>query len=191
MSKDAFAEDDRGAAVCSLDDAFAQAASHHDGLIVVSGSPGSGRSETAARILGLVTAQRQLHVVTLEAVSPDAARAALGEDPDVLHVTAEPDAAALQVLTAAADSGVLVITILAARSAVAAAGILARAYPESENTYGWRPQRIRAVFAERLVPGAAGSREAAYEVLIGSPAVRNLIRCGKFAELQSACYTPR
>jgi len=213
---------------------FARVARHREGLIVVSGSPSSGRAVTAAHVLSLVAARRRRHIVTVEdpaeeAVYEDsdevgpvtqcvlggasfdvadvvsfvldqnpnassmafdeaalraqldsarsanlsaAVRAALGQDPDVLYVSVEPDAATLQILTTAADLGVLVILVLGERSAAAAVEFLAGGFDGSQ----WRPFRLLAAFAQRLVPRAGGGRVAVYEIMVGTPAVRNILR---------------
>jgi twitching motility protein PilT len=194
-------------------------ARYRDGLIVVSGPPASGRSATAAHLLSLIMAKRRRHVVTLEprveyafeegmyGVGPvtrhelhagqidlaDAVGAALGEDPDVLFLAAEPDAAALRLLLDAAHSGVLVVIMLQARTAVAAIEYLRDHIPASEwpGPDGFCTLMVRAVFAQRLVPRVGGGRVAAYEILLGTPAVRNLINERRFDRLQACLETGR
>lgn len=200
----------------ALDDpkVFEHVARYREGLIIISGPPASGRSVTAAYLLSLIMAKWQRHIVTLECrvehafeegmdgrglvtrhvlpTSPvdlaDAVSAALGEDPDVLFLAVEPDAAALMLLLDAAHSGMLVVIVLPARSPVAAIEYLRDRIPASERAklyYEYKLDMLRAAFAQRLVPQVGGGRVAVYEILVGTPAVRNIIRERRFDQLQS------
>ncbi len=171
---------------------FERVARLREGLIVVAGPPASGRSATAAYLLNLVMAKWQRHIVTLECRVEhafeegmddrrlvtrhelragrvdlaDAVSAALGEDPDVLFLAVEPDAAALMLLMDAANSGVLVVIALPALSAAGAIKYLRDRMPASEwpGSNENRRLAIPAVFAQRLVPRVNGGRVAAYDI---------------------------
>ena len=193
---------------------FERVARYREGLIVISGPPASGRSATAAYLLRLIMAKWQRHIVILECRVEhafeedmdgrglvtrhelpsgqvdlaDAISAALGEDPDVLFLAVEPDAAALMLLLDAAHSGVLVLVVLPARSPVAALEYLRERIPASERAkrhYEYKLHNLRAAFAQRLVPRVGGGRVAIYEILVGTPAVRNIIIERRFEQLQS------
>ncbi len=192
---------------------FERVTRYRNGLVIVTGPPGSGVSATAAYLLSHILMNEGRHVVTLESQVEhafeeglqghvtrhelqagqgdlaDAVGAALSEDPDVLFLGVEPDAATLTLLLDAAHSRVLVLIVLPARSVVDAAKYLVNRIPACEQPNAHYPCMVRAVVAQRLLPRVGGGRVAVYEILVGMPAARNLIELRRFDQLQQYLET--
>ncbi len=183
-----------------------------EGLLLVVGPTGSGKSTTLATLIDLINATRPVHVVTLEdpieylhlsrralvrqrqlhsdfAGFARALRATLREDPDVILVGELRDRATLRATLMAAETGHLVLSTLHAGSAVGAAERFVGAFGEDERD-SVRHQLshvLRAVIAQRLLPTRDGAaRVPAVELLHVTPAVANLIRAGKPTQVASA-----
>ncbi|MCA8926098.1 MAG: PilT/PilU family type 4a pilus ATPase [Planctomycetes bacterium] len=201
----------RGLAELRLPASLTRLATLDDGLVVVTGPTGSGKSTTLAALIDLINAQRPAHVITLEdpieyvhtsrralvrqrqlhthfPAFPEALRAALREDPDVLLVGEMRDLETLRIALMAAETGHLVLSTLHAAGAVGAVERFVGGFPGGERD-AVRHQLamvLRGVVAQRLVRGAGGARVPAVEVLLATSAIANLIRSGKSAQLQSA-----
>ncbi|MGE0707504.1 MAG: type IV pilus twitching motility protein PilT [Planctomycetota bacterium] len=183
-----------------------------EGLVLLVGPTGSGKSTTLAALIDRINQRRALHVVTLEdpieylhrsqralirqrQLHSDfpsfarALRATLREDPDVILVGEMRDRATMRAALAAAETGHLVFSTLHASGAAAAAERFVGAFAEAERD-GVRQQLslvLRAVVSQRLLPTRdGGGRAPATEVLRVTPAVANLIRTGKPAQVASA-----
>jgi twitching motility protein PilT len=187
-----------------------------DGLVVVAGPRSSGKSTLLNAFVDLINRTRYDHVITIESqirvihqkrlsfisqrevhgdgdAIAEAARAALREGPDVLVIE---DLRAPEALVAALDAaraGRLVFGSISASTAPVAVERLIDAFPAER-----RPQvraslagALRAVVAQLLVPGIAGGRIAAREVLLSSPAVRKLILHGATWQLPIAIESGR
>jgi len=184
------------------------------GLILLTGPTGSGKSTTLASIIDRINHTRSLHVLTIEdpveyvhshkvsAVtqreigvdSPSferALRSALREDPDVLLVGEMRDLESIQLALTLAETGHLVFSTLHTNDASQAIDRIIDVFP------AYRQEQIRiqlaaclgAVIAQRLLPMIGGGMCAAFEILIATHPVRNLIREGKTNQLMNVITT--
>jgi twitching motility protein PilT len=184
------------------------------GLVLVTGPTGSGKSTTLASIIDRINDTRSLHVLTIEdpieylhehktaAVnqrevgtdSPSftrALRSCLREDPDVLLLGEMRDTESIQTALTMAETGHLVFTTLHTNDAPQAIDRIIDVFPD------WRQDQIRvqlaaslgAVVAQRLLPRIGGGRVAAFEIMLATHPVRNLIREGKSNQLLNVIAT--
>ncbi|MGE5584254.1 MAG: type IV pilus twitching motility protein PilT [Bacillota bacterium] len=185
------------------------------GFIVVTGPTGSGKSTTLAAMVDLINSERSCHVMTIEdpieylhrhkkamvnqrEIGQDsvsfalALRAALREDPDVILVGEMRDLETMSTAITAAETGHLVLATLHTGDAVQTIDRIIDVYPP------YQQQQVRiqlaatlvAVVAQQLVPRKdKPGRVPAVEVMVGTPAVRNLIREGKTHQLRSVIQT--
>lgn len=182
------------------------------GLVLVSGPTGAGKSSTLAAMVRHINETRPVHILTLEdpieflheprralvtqreigthvASFAQALRAALREDPDVLLVGELRDTETLRLALTAAETGHLVLATLHAASAARAVDRIIDGFPEGdkEAVRALLAEALQGIIAQILLPAAqGGARVAAHEVLVATPAVRNLIREGRSAQLLSA-----
>jgi twitching motility protein PilT len=184
------------------------------GLVLVTGPTGSGKSTTLASMVDWINTHRAVHVLTIEdpieyvhrhkraAVNqrqvgddtvsfPSALRSALREDPDVLLVGEMRDLDSIRFALTLAETGHLVLTTLHTNDTGQAVDRLVDVFPGDQ-----QPQirlqlaaSLTGIVYQRLLPRRGGGRVAAYEVLIASPAVRNLVREGKTNQLRNAIVT--
>jgi len=194
-------------------------ASLPNGLVLLTGPAGSGKSSTAAALCQELIRQRSVMLLTLEDPVeyafdarhtnsvvrqrqigldvPDFAsglRDALREDPDVLLIGEMRDAESIGLALTAAETGHLVFATLHSRSAASAIDRIIDAYPAArqQQLRVQLSESLRAVIAQRLLPHARGSgRALAVEVLRRNAAVANLIREGKTPQLTSAMQSSR
>ncbi|MEQ9854596.1 MULTISPECIES: type IV pilus twitching motility protein PilT [Pectobacterium] len=185
-----------------------------NGLILITGATGSGKSTTLAAMLGALNDSSDRHVITLEdpiefihasrrcliqqreigahsASFAQALRAALREDPDVILLGELRDTETIRLALTAAETGHLVLSTLHTRSASQAVDRLIDVFPGEEKAYV-RSQLatcLQAVVTQRLLPSAHGGRIALYEVLTATAAVSNLIREGKTHQLPGLIQT--
>ena len=191
-----------------------QLSEQDDGLILITGATGSGKSTTLAAMIGYLNHSCTRHIITLEdpieflhnsqqcliqqrelgthALSfAQAMRAALREDPDVLLLGELRDSESIRLALTAAETGHLVLATLHARHAAQAVDRLIDVFPVDEKAYV-RAQlagSLRGILAQKLVPGQHGGRVGLYEMLTSTPAVCNLIREGKTHQLQDSLQT--
>lgn len=185
-----------------------------NGLILITGATGSGKSTTLAAMIGALNDSSDRHVITLEdpiefihasrrcliqqreigahsASFAQALRAALREDPDVILLGELRDTETIRLALTAAETGHLVLSTLHTRSASQAVDRLIDVFPGEEKAYV-RSQLatcLQAVVTQRLLPAAQGGRIALYEVLTATAAVGNLIREGKTHQLPGLIQT--
>ncbi len=185
------------------------------GLLLVVGATGSGKSTTLAALLDHINRQRAGHILTIEdpveylhtsqqclisqrELGRDtgsfsaALRAALREDPDVLLIGELRDLESIRLALTAAETGHLVLATLHAASAPRAVERIVDVFPsgDKELVRQQLADSLLAVLTQTLHPRADGAgRVAAFELLTGTPAVRNLIREGRSAQLLSAMQT--
>ncbi|MFZ5480319.1 MAG: PilT/PilU family type 4a pilus ATPase [Myxococcota bacterium] len=183
----------------------------HQGIIIVSGPAGSGKSTTLAAIVNLINETKADHVITLEDpiefVHPiksalvnqrevgrhttsfsRALRAALREDPDVVVVGEMRDVETVRLALTAAETGHLVIGTLHTTSAVATVDRLVKSFPPEEQAQVRMAlsESLKYVLSQSLVPRKDGQgRVAVYEVLKGTIPVGNLIRDNKSFQIPS------
>ncbi|MBS3937460.1 MAG: type IV pilus twitching motility protein PilT [Peptococcaceae bacterium] len=187
----------------------------HSGLVIVTGPTGSGKSTTLAAMIAQINREESLHILTLEdpieflhrhnksmvnqrEIGPDTPsfayglRAALREDPDVILVGEMRDYDTTQIAISAAETGHLVLTTLHTPSASQTIDRIIDIFPPQQQSQ-IRIQlaaSLQGVIAQQLLPRADGpGRVAAVEILVATPAVRNLIREGKTHQLPSILQT--
>ena len=184
------------------------------GIVLVTGPTGSGKSTTLAAMIDFINETRAGHVLTIEdpiefvhpskrclvhqrevgrdTPSFDAAlRAALREDPDVILVGEMRDRETIALALTAAETGHLVFATLHTGSAAKTIDRIVDAFPAGEKA-GVRAalsESLHAVVSQTLVGRIGGGRAAAREVLVATPAIRNLIREDKAAQIYSAIQT--
>ena len=184
------------------------------GLVLMTGPTGSGKSTTLAAMVGWINHNRPVHVLTIEdpieyvhhpdvalvnqrevgsdcTSFADALRAALREDPDVVLVGEMRDLETISLALTLAETGHLVFGTVHTNDAAQTVDRIVDAYPADQ-----QPQirtqfsmTLAAVISQRLVPRIGGGRVAAYEVMMGTPAVTNLIREGQVRQIRNAIST--
>ena len=184
------------------------------GLVLVTGPTGSGKSTTLAAMIDYINESLEGHILTIEdpiefvhrskkclvnqrevgthTMSFSAAlRGALREDPDVILVGELRDLETISLALTAAETGHLVFATLHTSSAPKTVDRIIDVFPaaQQEQTRIMFSESIQAVVTQTLLKKRAGGRIAALELLIGTPAVRNLIREGKVHQIPSAMQT--
>ncbi len=205
--------------VCSLAElglgsVFRQIAELPAGLVLVTGPTGSGKSTTLAALLDHLNRERQLHILTLEdpiefihtpqcsLISQreigrhshgfaQALRAGLRQDPDVIMLGELRDAQTIRLALTAAETGHLVLATVHAGSAAKTIDRLVDVFAAEEKQLvrAMLAEALQAVVSQVLVEKVDGGRVAAHEILLATPAVRNLVREGKVAQLYSTIQT--
>lgn len=191
-------------------DVFRQLATRSKGLVLVTGQTGSGKSTTIAAMIAHINATQEVHILTIEDPIEymhgsnralvnqrevgkhthsfnDALRSALREDPDVILVGELRDLETISLALTAAETGHLVLGTLHTSSAAKAVDRIIDVFPSSDKNLV-RAQiatSIQGVIAQNLLKRVGGGRVAAYEIMIGTPAIRNLIREAKIPQIES------
>ncbi|MBC3248890.1 type IV pili twitching motility protein PilT [Serratia fonticola] len=185
-----------------------------DGLILVTGATGSGKSTTLAAMIDFINRHQRRHILTLEDPIEfihrsqrsliqqrelgrdthsfdDALRAALREDPDVILLGELRDTTTVRLALTAAETGHLVLATLHTRSAPQAVERLVDVFPAEEKTYvrAQLASSLQAVIAQKLLSKPGGGRVAIYEILTATAAVSSMIREGKTHQLVSVLQT--
>jgi twitching motility protein PilT len=186
----------------------------HQGLIIVTGPTGSGKSTTLAALINQINHERACHILTVEdpieymhdhqrstvnqrevgsdtASFPDALRAALREDPDVLLVGEMRDLESIRFALTIAETGHLVLASLHTNDTAQSLARIIDVFP-AEQQAQVRTQLAAAltgVVYQRLVPRLGGGLVAAYEVLVATYAVRNLVKEAKTHQLRNTLMT--
>lgn len=190
-------------------------AAQDHGLVLIVGPTGSGKTTTLAAMVDHINRTAAKHILTIEdpvefVYTPDRAlitqrevgrdtpsfadalKAALREDPDVILLGEMRDLETIRLALTAAETGHLVLATLHTATAAQAVERIVDVFPGSERELARTllADVLRAVVAQELLPRKDGQgRVAAHEVLVGTPAVRNLIREQKTAQLVSAMQT--
>jgi len=210
----------RSLAELGMPDELYKLADLHDGLVVVSGATGSGKSTTLATLLNKINRERRCHIITIEdpveyihhpqmaqvnqrelyTDVPDfneALVASLRQDPDVILVGEIRELKTIRTAITAAETGHLVYTTVHSGDCVGTIERLVGVFPADEQD-GIRRQLsqvLRAIVNQQLLPATTKegrkSRVAAAEVLMNTPAVANLIALGKSSQIYSALETGR
>jgi twitching motility protein PilT len=185
-----------------------------DGLILVTGATGSGKSTTLAAMIDFINQYQRRHILTLEDPIEfihrsqrsliqqrelgrdthsfdDALRAALREDPDVILLGELRDTTTVRLALTAAETGHLVLATLHTRSAPQAVERLVDVFPAEEKAYvrAQLASSLQAVIAQKLLSKPGGGRVAIYEILTATAAVSSMIREGKTHQLASVLQT--
>lgn len=184
------------------------------GLVLVTGPTGHGKSSTLAAIIEEINRSRAEHIVTIEdpveflyqpkksiisqrEMKADthswdvALRSVLREDPDVVLVGEMRDFETIAAALTVAETGHLVFATLHTNSAAQTIDRIIDVFPE-EQQQQIRQQlagSLEAVLSQRLIPAKTGGRVPAVEILLATPAVRNLIREGKSHQLDNVIQT--
>jgi twitching motility protein PilT len=184
------------------------------GIVLVTGPTGSGKSTTLAAMLDYINNNRYEHILTIEdpiefvheskkclvnqrEVHRDtlgfseALRSALREDPDIILVGEMRDLETIRLALTAAETGHLVFGTLHTTSAAKTMDRVIDVFPaeEKEMVRGMLSESLQAVISQTLLKKNGGGRVAAHEIMIGTPAIRNLIRENKVAQMYSAIQT--
>lgn len=184
------------------------------GLILVTGPTGSGKSTTLAAMLDYINKNEYGHLLTVEdpiefvhtsqkclinqrEVHRDthgfneALRSALREDPDYILVGEMRDLETIRLAMTAAETGHLVFGTLHTSSAAKTIDRIIDVFPAAEKgmVRSMLSESLRAVISQSLLKKIGGGRVAAHEIMVGTPAIRNLIREDKVAQMYSAIQT--
>ena len=184
------------------------------GLVLVTGPTGSGKSTTLAAMIDHLNETVPGHILTIEdpiefvhtsrkclinqrEVHRDthgfnqALRSALREDPDIILVGEMRDIETIRLALTAAETGHLVFATLHTSSAAKTIDRIIDVFPAGEKSMvrSMLSESLRAVIAQTLMKRMSGGRIAAHEIMIATPAIRNLIREDKVAQMYSAIQT--
>ena len=186
------------------------------GLVLVTGATGSGKSTTLAALIHIIATSYAKTIITLEdpieylhshnksmvlqrEVGYDtlsyanALRAALREDPDVILVGEMRDLETITIAITAAETGHLVFSTLHTNNAASTVDRIIDVFPpyQQQQTRVQLAGVLEGIIAQQLLPKEGGGRVAAYEVMLATPAIRNLIREGKSFQIPSMVQTSK
>ncbi|MEC8228781.1 MAG: type IV pilus twitching motility protein PilT, partial [Pseudomonadota bacterium] len=205
--------------VLTLDDLgapaiFKEIINQPTGIVLVTGATGSGKSTTLAAMIDHINSHKREHILTIEdpiefvhenklsvlnqrEVHRDthsfsnALRSALREDPDVILVGELRDLETIRLAISAAETGHLVFGTLHTNSAPKTIDRIIDVFPAEEKAMvrSMLSESLRAVISQTLLKKIGGGRVAAHEIMVGIPAIRNLIREDKVPQMYSVIQT--
>lgn len=184
------------------------------GLVLVTGPTGCGKSTTLAAMIDFINDNKYEHILTIEDPIEfvhdsrkclvnqrelhrdtlgfaEALRSALREDPDIILVGEMRDLETIRLALTAAETGHLVFGTLHTSSAAKTVDRIIDVFPSAEKSMvrSMLSESLQAVISQALLKRMSGGRVAAYEIMRGTPAIRNLIREDKVAQMYSAIQT--
>ncbi|GAM77572.1 twitching motility protein pilT [Vibrio ishigakensis] len=193
---------------------FEKIANYEKGLVLVTGPTGSGKSTTLAAMVDHINKHQNKHVLTIEdpiefvhhsdkclinqrEVHRDthsfkaALRSALREDPDVILVGELRDMETISLALTAAETGHLVFGTLHTSSAAKTIDRVIDVFPAGDKNMvrSMLSESLRAVIAQKLLKRVGGGRVACHEIMLANPAIRNLVREDKVAQMYSVIQT--
>jgi twitching motility protein PilT len=193
---------------------FKEISEYPRGIVLVTGPTGSGKSTTLAGMVDYKNDTEYGHILTVEdpiefvheskkclvnqrEVHRDtlgfneALRSALREDPDTILVGEMRDLETIRLALSAAETGHLVFGTLHTSSAAKTIDRIVDVFPAAEKSMvrSMLSESLKAVISQTLMKKIGGGRVAAHEIMIGTPAIRNLIREDKIAQMYSAIQT--
>jgi twitching motility protein PilT len=185
-----------------------------NGLILVTGPTGSGKSTTLAAMIDYLNTKEACHIITIEdpiefihtskkslinqrQIHRDthdfsaALRSALREDPDVILVGEMRDLETIRLALTAAETGHLVMATLHTSSAPRTISRIVDVFSSGEKNIirNMLSESLQAVICQTLLRKTTGGRVSAFEIMVGTPAIRNLIREDKIAQMYTAIQT--
>lgn len=197
-----------------MGDVFRRISEVPRGLVLVTGPTGSGKSTTLAAMMDYLNNKYYRHILTVEdpiefvheskkclvnqrEVHRDthgfneALRSALREDPDIILVGELRDLETIRLALTAAETGHLVFGTLHTTSAAKTVDRIVDVFPAAEKSMvrSMLSESLEAVISQTLLKKIGGGRVAAHEIMLGTPAIRNLIREDKIAQMYSAIQT--
>lgn len=187
----------------------------NSGLILVTGPTGSGKSTTLAAMVDYINERRSCHIITLEdpiefihnnkksiitqreigtdsQSFPAALKASLRQDPDIIMIGEMRDLETISIALTAAETGHLVLATLHTTSSAQSISRIIDVFPSVQQRQAqvMLSNSIAGVLSQRLIPGIDGkNRYLAAELMVATPAIRNLIREGKLHQIYSSIQT--
>jgi twitching motility protein PilT len=197
--------------------ALARLTAYHQGMVLVTGPAGCGKSSTLAALVNLINEERRDHIITvedpIEFLHPSklcvvnqrqvvrhtesfaaALRAALREDPDVIAIGELRDLETVSLAITAAETGHLVLATLHTNNAIRTINRILDVFPPKQQPQvrAMVSESLRAIVSQRLLSAVDGARRVpALELLMVTPAVSNLIREEKTFQIRSILQTGR
>ena len=197
-----------------IPDAVMELANSHSGMILVTGPAGSGKSTTLACLIDKINHEREAHIITLEdpleflhrheksivsqrEINTDtenyltALRAALRQSPDVILLGEMRDYETINTAVTAAETGHLIFSSLHTIGAANTIDRIIDVFPASQQHQIsiQLASVLQAVVSQKLVPSVSGEMVPAFEIMVLTPAIRNLIREGKVHQIDGIIYT--
>lgn len=195
-------------------DIFREICNKPRGLVLVTGPTGSGKSTTLAAMVDYINEKHRSHILTVEDPIEfvhqskrclinqrelhkdthsfaNALKSALREDPDTILVGELRDLETIRLAMTAAETGHLVLATLHTSSAPKTIDRIVDVFPAEEKSMvrSMLSESIQAVIAQTLIKRVGGGRVAAHEIMVGTSAIRNLIREDKIAQMYSMIQT--
>lgn len=184
------------------------------GLVLVTGPTGSGKSTTLAALINEINSNRESHIITIEdpieflhkhnksivnqrEIGKDtlsyerALKAALREDPDVILIGEMRDLETISTAITAAETGHLVFSTLHTIGAAKTIDRIVDVFPphQQEQIKIQLASVLQIIISQQLVETVDGDRNAALEIMVATPAIKNLIREGKTHQIESSIQT--
>ncbi|WP_414478448.1 type IV pilus twitching motility protein PilT [Proteus mirabilis] len=158
-----------------------------NGLILVTGATGSGKSSTLAAMIDYLNQHKRQHILTLEAPI----EAALRQDPDVIMLGELRDLESIKMALIAAETGHLVLATLHTEGVVQTLDRVTNVFSSNERQWiaAQLAGSLKAIISQQLVPATQGGRVALFEVMYMTQGIAHLIREGKYHQVTTLMQT--